>query len=59
VESKLLKLIDDGNPQAIMFFLKTQGKHRGYTERTEQQQIGTFQTEVRLPKDFPLGDKAE
>jgi len=35
VESKLMKAIDDGNLTAIIFFLKTQGKSRGYSERSE------------------------
>lgn len=34
-ESKLLKLIDDENITAIIFYLKTQGKRRGYVERSE------------------------
>ena len=35
VESKLDKLIDDKDPKAIIFFLKTKGKTRGYIERHE------------------------
>jgi len=35
VESKLLEQIKDGNITAIIFYLKTQAKHRRYTERTE------------------------
>jgi hypothetical protein len=35
VESKLMGAIDDGNVTAIIFFLKTRGKSRGYTERSE------------------------
>ena len=35
VESKLFELIDKGHPSAIIFFLKCQGKHRGYVERQE------------------------
>lgn len=34
-ESELWKLIKDGNVPSILFFLKTQGKSRGYVERQE------------------------
>lgn len=39
-ESQLDKLIEEGNVTAIIFFLKTQGKERGYTERTEVESSG-------------------
>lgn len=35
VESQLYRQIQENNVHATMFFLKTRGKHRGYTERTE------------------------
>ena len=35
VESKLFKLIQDENVAAVIFFLKTQCKDRGYIERQE------------------------
>ena len=34
-ESKLHKRIEQGSDTAIIFFLKTKGKHRGYVERSE------------------------
>ena len=34
-ESKLHKLIDEGDPAATIFYLKTKGKNRGYVERQE------------------------
>jgi hypothetical protein len=34
-ESELMKLIKEGNVAATIFFLKTQGKRRGYVERQE------------------------
>lgn len=33
VECKLQEQIDEGNVQAIMFFLKSKAKHRGYVEK--------------------------
>lgn len=33
VESALMQLIDSGNPAAIIFFLKTRGRERGYSEQ--------------------------
>ena len=35
VESALMKAIEADNLTAIIFFLKTQGKSRGYNERPE------------------------
>jgi len=32
-ESKLFELIADKNPAAVIFFLKTKGKKRGYIEQ--------------------------
>lgn len=34
-EKSLMKQIRSGNVTAIIFFLKTKGKHRGYIERQE------------------------
>lgn len=34
-ESKLISAIDEGNLTAIIFFLKTQGRSRGYYEKIE------------------------
>ena len=34
-ESKLMEAINAGNLTAVIFFLKTQGKSRGYVERSE------------------------
>ena len=35
VESQLYKQIQDNNTAATIFWLKTKGKNRGYSERTE------------------------
>ena len=40
VEDRLMDSIDNGNIAAIIFYLKTQCKHRGYIERTQQEHMG-------------------
>ena len=35
VESRLMSLVKDKNVTAIIFYLKTKGKNRGYVERQE------------------------
>lgn len=44
VENKLMSAIAQGNITAIIFYLKTQAKHKGYVERQELEPIG----EVRI-----------
>ncbi len=39
-ESKLLEKVKEGSEPSIFFMLKTRGKKRGYSERTEQQITG-------------------
>ena len=39
VESALYKLIKSENPTSIIFFLKTKGKHRGYSENEAPKEI--------------------
>lgn len=34
-ENRLAKNISEGDTTSLIFFLKTQGKHRGYVERQE------------------------
>ena len=34
-ETQLYKLIQEGNPAAIIFYMKTKGKTRGYIEKQE------------------------
>jgi hypothetical protein len=44
-EAELYKQIKDGNTTALIFFLKTQGKGRGYIERQEHR-IETWHDDV-------------
>lgn len=44
-ESMLYQQIGQGNTTAIIFFLKTQGKGRGYVERVENKDVG-WQDEI-------------
>ena len=47
VENKLFKLIEDGEPSAIYFFLKTRGRKRGYSER-ENESSPPIQSPVQI-----------
>lgn len=38
-ESSLMRLIQEGNVAATIFYLKTKGKHLGYVERAELQKV--------------------
>lgn len=46
VEAKLIKLIDEQNPTAIIFYLKTKGKDRGYVEVVEHKVNEDFGIDV-------------
>lgn len=50
VESKLLELIDEKHPAAIIFFMKTKAKDRGYVERVETtgKDGGAIVSEMRI-----------
>ena len=60
-ESALQTLITEGNVPAVLFFLKTQGKKRGYVERTETDvtsggQPIVFETKVVKNRPLPTDD---
>lgn len=46
VETKLMKLINEENPTAIIFYLKTKGKKRGYIEA--QEIVGNKETPLQI-----------
>ena len=51
-ELKLVEAINAGNLTAIMFYLKTKGKHRGYTERHEVGGNDGGPVEIKAKLDF-------
>lgn len=53
-ESKLIQAINDDNLTAIIFYLKTKGKERGYIERQEQQvTVNPFEELMKLLPEIP------
>jgi len=54
-EKKLDELCESGNPAAVIFYLKTKGKNRGYIE-TQKQEIDMTVTKIdikfEVPKEF-------
>jgi len=45
-ESQLFKLMKEGNPAAIFFFLKCKGKKRGYIETQKIEHSGEIDTNI-------------
>jgi hypothetical protein len=60
-EQTLFKAIRDGNVVATIFYLKTQGRARGYSERLELLPLATRNIEVELggPSIEETADQAE
>ena len=57
VESQLYKEAKRGNTAAMIFFLKTQGKSRGYVERIEQQNSGEQRLLIEYVNDWRGDDE--
>ena len=51
-ESRLVDAINDGNLTAIMFYLRTKGKHRGYSERHQVEGKDGGPVEVKAKLDL-------
>jgi len=58
-ETELLKKLKEGNMTAIIFYLKTQGKDRGYVERVQEQAVGRNGDPVDVDRDLLTFTDAE
>lgn len=55
-ESKLFKMIDSENMTAIIFYLKTQAKDRGYVERQEVTGADGKELEIKIVGGLDLDE---
>lgn len=51
-ENKLLTKIDRGNLVAILFYLKTKGKRRGYIERQETHEVSDAELNAEIEREL-------
>lgn len=58
-ETQLLVKLREGNMTAIIFYLKTQGKERGYVERVQEQAVGRNGEPVDIDRDLSSFTDAE
>lgn len=61
IEDAFQDLIKERNPQAVMFGLKTLGRHRGYVDRQEVHHKGISNVNIRFDGEIiePVGDEEE
>lgn len=53
IESKFAELVEEKNPQIVMFGLKTLGRNRGYAEKQEINHTGLEGIKVTFDEDEP------
>jgi len=60
-EYQLMKAVHEGKTAELLFFLKTQGKSRGYVERQEVENSGgqKVTVEVKITEDDLRSDSVE
>lgn len=58
-ESALFKAMQAGNPQAIIFYLKTQGRERNYIEKQETEHSGKIEIEYKEVLNAKANPKLE
>lgn len=51
-ESKLHKMIEDGNTACVIFYLKTKGKGRGYVEKYEHDLPNGIAVQLLIPNEM-------
>lgn len=52
VEGALMKLVKDQNPASVIFYLKTKGKKRGYTEKEVETETKNINITISKTKDI-------
>ena len=58
-ESQLFKLIREGNPAAVIFYMKTKCRDRGYSERLELLPLAMREIEVELGSGISTAHQTE
>jgi len=57
-ESSLFQRVEEGESWAVVFYLKTQGRDRGYVERSEEHRAVTGDIRIRIEAVDDRGDPA-